>query len=143
MPVVQELCSGHPSDKSKALEHRSSNERSWHRQGEGQANTASSCSPQGEYLHVLQGTTCDPGLIFHWSLPNCLSPAQKWLAVYVALSRVRNLDSLKSRGLGKKIRTVIEAGPPEELLAQFEKYIGEKEGATLKLTADIVQIFGW
>ena len=76
-------------------------------------------------------------------LPNRLSSAQKWLAVYVALSRVRNLNSLKSIGLSKKIRTIIEAGPPDELLAQFEKYFGEKEGAVLKLTIDIVQIWGW
>ena len=94
-------------------------------------------------LHVLQGTTCDPGLIFHWSLPNRLSPPQKWLAVYVALSRVRNLESFKSIGLHKKIKTIIEAGPPEELLAQFEKYFGEKEEATLKETIELVESLDW
>ena len=55
-------------------------------------------------LHVLQGTTCDPGLIFHWTLPNRLSPDQRWLAVYVALSRVRNLKSLRSIGMDKKVK---------------------------------------
>ena len=94
-------------------------------------------------LHVLQGTTCDPGLIFHWSMPNRLSPAQKWLAVYVALSRVRNLESFKSIGLHKKIKTIIEAGPPEELLAQFEKYFGDKEEATLKETTELVKSLEW
>ena len=94
-------------------------------------------------LHVLQGTTCDPGLIFHWTLPNSLSPAQKWLAVYVALSRVRNLNSLRSIGLNKNVRKIMEAGPPEELMSQFDKYFGEKEVATLKLTEELVTQLGW
>ena len=94
-------------------------------------------------LHVLQGTTCDPGLIFHWTLPNRLSPDQKWLAVYVALSRVRNLHSLRSIGMKKQIRKIIEQGPPAELMAQFEKYFGDKEEATLKLTRELLSQLGW
>jgi len=94
-------------------------------------------------LHVLQGTTCDPGLIFHWTLPNRLSLDQKWLAVYVALSRVRNLNSLRSIGLKKQIRKIIEQGPPEELMTQFDKYFGDKEVATLDLTRDLVSQLGW
>ena len=66
-----------------------------------------------------------------------MSTDQKWLAVYVALSRVRNLDSLRSIGLKKNIRKIIEEGPPEKLLAQFEKYCGDKEKDTLKLTQDL------
>ena len=100
-------------------------------------------SVKASTLHVLQGTTCDPGLIFHWMLPNRLSADQKWLAVYVALSRVRNLDSLRSIGLNKKIKQIIEQGPPEELMAQFEKYFGDKEEATLKLTQELVAQLGW
>ena len=94
-------------------------------------------------LHVLQGTTCDPGLIFHWTLPNRLSPAQKWLAVYVALSRIRNLNGLRSIGLNRNVRKIMEHGPPEELMAQFDKYFGEKEVATLKLTKELVSKLGW
>jgi hypothetical protein len=94
-------------------------------------------------LHVLQGTTCDPGLIFHWTLPNRLASDQKWLAVYVALSRVRNLNSLRSIGLKKQIRKIIEQGPPEELMTQFDKYFGDKEVATLKLTRELVAQLGW
>ena len=94
-------------------------------------------------LHVFQGTTCDPGLIFHWTLPNRLSPDQKWLAVYVALSRVRSLNSLRSIGLSRNIRKIVEQGPPEELMAQFDKYFGDKEEATLKLTQELVAQLGW
>ena len=53
--------------------------------------------------HVLRGSTCDPGLIFHWFFPRRLIADMRWLAVYVALSRVRSLAGLKSRGLNNKI----------------------------------------
>ena len=36
--------------------------------------------------HVLQGNTCDPGLIFHWRFPRRLPSDLLWLAVYVVLS---------------------------------------------------------
>ena len=94
-------------------------------------------------LHVLQGTTCDPGLIFHWTLPNRLTTEQKWLAVYVALSRVRNLKSLRSIGLDNKVRKIIEQGPPEGLMLQFTKNFGDKEEETLKLTKTILAQLGW
>ena len=100
-------------------------------------------SVKGSTLHVLQGTTCDPGLIFHWALPNRLMLEQKWLAVYVALSRVRNLKSLRSIGLNKKIKQIIERGPPEELMAQFEQYFGAKEKQTLDLTIECLRKLGW
>ena len=50
-----------------------------------------------------------------------------WLAIYVALSRVRKLANLRSVGLTTKIRRIIEEGPPESIPAQFEKYFAEKE----------------
>ena len=53
------------------------------------------------------------------------------------------MESFKSIGLHKKIKTIIEAGPPEELLAQFEKYFGEKEEATLKETIELVESLDW
>lgn len=83
------------------------------------------------------------GLIFHWALPNRLDTDQKWLAVYVALSRVRNLDSLRSIGMKKQIRKIIEQGPPEALMMQFSKYFGDKEDATLKLAHLLVSQLGW
>ena len=98
---------------------------------------------KGSTLHVLQGTTCDPGLIFHWALPNRLLPEQKWLAVYVALSRVRKLSKLRSIGLGKNVRKIIQRGPPEELTAQFKKYFGDKEKATFESTEKLIRKLGW
>ena len=59
----------------------------------------------------------------------------RWLAIYVALSRVRNLKSLRSIGLKKDIREIIEAGPPDTLPAQFHKLFDEKEKQT-ELAAD-------
>ena len=37
----------------------------------------------------------------------------------------------------------MEAGPPEELMSQFDKYFGEKEVATLKLTQELITQLGW
>ena len=62
-------------------------------------------------LHVLQGTTADPGLLFHWVFPRRLKGPMRWLAIYVALSRVRRLKNLRSIGLNKEIRRIMEAGP--------------------------------
>ena len=76
--------------------------------------------------HVLQGTTCDPGLLFHWKFPRRMKSELRWLGIYVALSRVRSLDSLKSIGLTKKIREDIERGPPDGILERFEMYFGKK-----------------
>ena len=61
----------------------------------------------------------------------------------MALSRVRNLNSLRSIGLKRNIRKIVEQGPPEELMAQFDKYFGDKEEATLKLTQELVAQLGW
>ena len=45
-------------------------------------------------LHVLQGTTADHGLIFCWNFPRLLPRGMRWLAIYVALSRVRHLKNM-------------------------------------------------
>eukprot|EP00974_Lingulodinium_polyedra_P040405 3880349-Lingulodinium_polyedra.AAC.1 len=47
-------------------------------------------------LYGLQGTTADPGLVAHWSVPKRMGSDVHWLLVYVVLSRVRSLDSLVS-----------------------------------------------
>ena len=54
----------------------------------------------------------------------------RWLAVYVALSRVRSLAKLKSRGLDAKILAIIEGGPPDTIPEQFDRYFGAKEHKT-------------
>ena len=53
-------------------------------------------------LHVLQGTTTDPGLIFHWRFPRRLQTDMRWLECYVALSRVRSLDRFSTIVCGKR-----------------------------------------
>ena len=94
-------------------------------------------------LHVLQGCTCDPGLIFHWTFPSRLPKDLVWLAVYVALSRVRELKRLRSIGLSPKIRSIIEGGPPATIPAQFAQYFAKKEAAT-QLDADAaMEKLGW
>ena len=94
-------------------------------------------------LHVLQGCTCDPGLIFHWKFPRRLTKDMVWLATYVAISRVRKLANLRSVGLTRKIRGIIEAGPPESIPAMFAKYFAEKEKNTQKDADSFMQHLGW
>ena len=94
-------------------------------------------------LHVLQGTTTDPGLIFHWVFPRNLRRDVRWLAIYVALSRVRRLKNLRSIGLSRDIRAIMEEGPPDTLPAQFHKLFSDKEAQTA-LDADAAMIaLGW
>ena len=81
-------------------------------------------------LHVLQGTTTNPGLIFHWVFPRHLRRDLRWLAIYVALSRVRRLKNLRSIGLHKDIRKIMEDWPLDSLPAQFHKLFNEKEAQT-------------
>ena len=94
-------------------------------------------------LHVLQGTTTDPGLIFHWVFPRRLTEPLRWLAIYVALSRVRGLKNLRSVGLNKDIRRIMEAGPPDTLPAQFQKLFREKEAQTALDAEAAMAALGW
>ena len=94
-------------------------------------------------LHVLQGTTTDPGLIFHWFFPRKLRRDMRWLAIYVALSRVRRLKSLRSIGLNNDIRDIIEAGPPDTLPAQFHNLFSEKEKQIALDAEAAMKAMGW
>ena len=94
-------------------------------------------------LHVLQGTTTDPGLIFHWVFPQMLRRDLRWLATYVALSRVRRLKCLRSIGLSRDIRQIIEEGPPDTLPAQFHKLFSEKEAQTCLDATAAMTALGW
>ena len=66
-----------------------------------------------------------------------------WLAVYVALSCVRKLANFRSVGLTKKIRAVIEGGPPDSIPSQFEKSFSEKERKTKRDAAKYMKLLGW
>ena len=61
-------------------------------------------------LHDLQGSTRDPGLVFHWTFSPRMESDLVWLAEYVALSRVRRLSSLKSVGMGIVIKKIVQKG---------------------------------
>ena len=50
-------------------------------------------------LYTLQGTTTTPGLIYHFRTRRRLSAVMKWIATYMALSRVQPLRQLCSIGL--------------------------------------------
>ena len=94
-------------------------------------------------LHVLQGTTTDPGLIFHWRFPRRLQKDMRWLACYVALSRVRALQNLRSIGLDRRVREILEQGPPDTLPARFKQLFAEKEMETKKFAEVCLQKLGW
>ena len=100
-------------------------------------------SQMASTLHVLQGCTCYPGLIFHWKFPRRLGSDMVWLAIYVAISRVRKLANLRSVGIDNKIRRIIEGGPPDSIPAVFAKYFGEKEKRTQKDADDFMKKLGW
>ena len=79
-------------------------------------------------LYLLQGATCDPVLIAHFIMPRRADDDIKWLIVYVMLSRPRSLATIKSVNLTQKIHDIIEQGPPDDLVANFEQI---KETRTL------------
>ena len=94
-------------------------------------------------IHSLQGETVEPGLIFHWVFPTTVRKDLRWLAAYVALSRVRCLADFKSVGLTNKIRTLLEEGPPETLPKAFATYFAEKEVLTQQQADAAMQKLGW
>ena len=94
-------------------------------------------------LHVLQGTTTDPGLIFHWRFPRRLQTDMRWLASYVALSRVRSLERLRSVGLDHRVREILEQGPPDTLPLRFRQLFAEKEAMTRDFAEQCLTTLGW
>ena len=87
-------------------------------------------------LYSMQGTTADPGLVAYWFFPQRCSDTIRWLIVYVMLSRPRSLATLKSVNLTKKIRDIIEQGPPGDVVANFDQLFREKIEATKKLALE-------
>ena len=94
-------------------------------------------------LYSLQGATCDPGLIAHFVMPRRADDDIKWLIVYVMLSRVRSLSSLKSTHLNPKIRDIIESGPPAMVAENFEKLFRTKIQLTHDAAASAKTALGW
>ena len=94
-------------------------------------------------LYTLQGTTATPGLIHHFRMPNRLSKQMKWIATYMALSRVESLGQLRSIGLTDAIRDLIDEGPPEGLLTRFLEIFAEKTQETDALMQQALEELGW
>ena len=61
-------------------------------------------------LYILQGTTAEPGLIYYFRTPGRLEKVMKWIACYMALSRVRGLSELRSIGLTDRIQEFSHLG---------------------------------
>ena len=94
-------------------------------------------------LYTLQGTTATPGLIHHFRTPRRLSKEMKWIASYMALSRVQSLSELRSIGLTTAIRDIIDEGPPMGLLTCFLQMFGEKALETETLVQEVLRELGW
>ena len=94
-------------------------------------------------LYTLQGTTAEPGLIYYFNTPRKLSKIMKWIACYMALSRVRSLSCLRSTGLTNDVLQLIDEGPPDEFLTRFHKVFGDKIACTQKDVEDVLAEFGW
>ena len=90
-------------------------------------------------LYSMQGTTADPGLTAYWEFGAFCDESLQWLIVYVMLSRCRSLATLKSVALSSKIRDIIETGPPEAYVGNFEKLFSRKIAYTKLLAQNAAQ----
>ena len=94
-------------------------------------------------LYTLQGTTAEPGLIYYFRTPRRLDPVIKWIACYMALSRVRSLSELRSIGLTSSVRELIDLGPPEGFLTRFNTILKEKIADTHTRVEEALLELGW
>ena len=93
-------------------------------------------------LYSMQGTTADPGMVAYWMFPQRCSETIQWLITYVMLSRPRALSQMRSVNLTLKVRELIERGPPEDLVANFQKLFQDKIEATRQLAREAAQKYG-
>lgn len=94
-------------------------------------------------LFTLQGVTTNDGLIFHWQFPRFFSEELRWLATYVALSRPPSLAQLIFIGIPADLRSIIEGGPPENVLLKFASLFQERKEATHVRAAEVMRELGW
>ena len=94
-------------------------------------------------LYTLQGTTAEPGLIYYFRTPRRLTMVMKWIACYMALSRVRSLSELRSIGLTPSIQELIDLGPPEGFLTRFHQIFKDKIAYTHTHIEDALLELGW
>ena len=94
-------------------------------------------------LYTLQGTTCEPGLIYHFKTPRRLTKALRWTSTYMALSRVRSLQSFQGIGINNEIRELINNGPPAGPLTRFLILFEAKARDTEMRIADVMRELHW
>ena len=94
-------------------------------------------------LYTLQGTTAEPGPIYYFRTPRRLTMVMKWIACYMALSRVRCLSELRSIGLTPSIRELIDLGPPEGFLTRFQEMFEDKIAHTHTRVEEALLELGW
>ena len=94
-------------------------------------------------LYTLQGTTAEPGLMYYCPTPRRLSRVMKWVACYMALSRVRSFSSLRFVGLTPDFRVLIDDGPPPGFLTRFLKIFEERIARTQNDVEDVLAELGW
>ena len=94
-------------------------------------------------LYSMQGVTARPGMVAYWQLPRVLPNEIKWLVIYVLLSRVPSLSQLQSVGLTPRIRRLMEAGAPENLVQAFQRLFAKTMEETRREARAARDRFGW
>jgi hypothetical protein len=92
---------------------------------------------------VTASIATTPGLIYHFRTPRRISNVMKWIATYMALSRVQSLKELRCIGLTTAIKDLINNGPPEGFLTRFLRIFGEKTTQTQRDIDEAMRQHGW
>ena len=79
----------------------------------------------------------------HFHTPRRISNVMKWIATYMALSRIQSLKQFRSIGLTTAIKDLIDNGPPEGFLTHFLKIFGEKNAQTQRSVEAAMAELGW
>ena len=87
-------------------------------------------------LYSMQGSTADPGVAAYWFFPQRYTDDMRWLIEYAMRSRSRCRATLKSVNLAKQIRDITEQGPPDDLVANFDKLSHDRIKETRKLARE-------
>ena len=82
-------------------------------------------------------------MVAYWHLPKVLPNEIKWLVVYVMLSRVPSLSQLQSVALTTRVREIMEAGAPENLVQTFQRLFRNTMEETLREARAARERFGW
>jgi hypothetical protein len=67
----------------------------------------------------------------------------KWIATYMALSRVQSLKQFRGIGIDNSVRELINNGPPPGMLTKFLNMFQEKATETEALMHQTLRELGW